>query len=168
MNTDDADQTQMKDEETRAPGKHDHLTRRIIGVFYDVYNELGYGFLECVYREAMRLALVQEGLIVSVEVPVPVEFRGVVIGTFRADLVVNDAVLIELKSCDSLLREHESQTVHYLRATKIEVALLMNFGRSARFKRLVMDNIIKQPKRESVESVLIGVKPFAEVPKVIS
>jgi len=58
--------------------------------------------------------------------------------------------------------------VHYLRATKVEVALLMNFGRSARFKRLVMDNIIKQPKRESVESVLIGVKPFAEVPKVIS
>jgi GxxExxY protein len=167
MNTDDTDPGQMKDEEIRPPGKHDPITRRIIGVFYDVYNELGYGFLECVYREAMRLALAQDGLIVSVEVPVPVEFRGVVVGIFRADLVVNDAVLIELKSCDSLLREHESQTLHYLRATKIEVALLMNFGRTARFKRLVMDNSIKQPKRKSVESVLIGVKPL-EVPKVTS
>ena len=143
-------------------GKHDELTQRIIGVFYDVYNELGKGFLESVYREAMRLALTQARFKVESEVSIPVEFRGVVIGIFRADLVVNEAVLIELKACDALTREHESQTLNYLRATAIEVALLMNFGSSARFKRLVMDNASKNTKKKSVESVSIGVKPLCE------
>jgi GxxExxY protein len=143
-------------------GKHDELTQRIIGVFYDVYNELGKGFLESVYREAMRLALTQEGFKVASEVLIPVEFRGTVIGIFRADLIVNDVVLIELKACDLLTREHESQTLNYLRAPRIEVALLMNFGTVARFKRLVMDNSSKKSKEKSVESVSISVKPFAD------
>jgi GxxExxY protein len=73
MSTDDTDQRRMT-------GKHVELTERVIGVFYDVYNELGYGFLESVYREAMRLALTQAGLRVNAEVPVPVSFRGVVVG----------------------------------------------------------------------------------------
>jgi GxxExxY protein len=158
----------MNTDQGKISGKHDDLTQRIIGIFYDVYNELGYGFLECVYREAMRLALTQAGLSVSVEVPVPVEFRGTVIGTFRADLIVNDLVLIELKSCEALIREHESQTLHYLRATQIEVALLMNFGTVPRFKRLVMDNESKRSKNKSVESVSIGVKPLPVAPEVIS
>jgi GxxExxY protein len=89
MNTDDG----------QVRGKHDDLTQKIIGVFYDVYNELGPGFLESVYRESMRLALAQAGLIVRSEVPVPVSFRGELVGVFRADLVVNNAVLIELKAC---------------------------------------------------------------------
>jgi GxxExxY protein len=152
----------MNTDERQVHGKHDDLTQRIIGVFYDVYNELGYGFLECVYREAMRLALSQAGLSVSCEVPIPVEFRGTVIGIFRADLIVNDAVLIELKTCEALAREHESQTLHYLKATQIEVALLMNFGPTPKFKRLIMDNELKKSKEKSVESVSIGVKPFAE------
>ncbi len=150
----------MKTEELQIRGKHDDLTQRIIGVFFDVYNELGYGFLESVYREAMRLALHQEGLRASAEVPVSVEFRGVVVGMFRADLVVEDRVLIELKTCEVLAREHESQTLHYLKATKIEVALLMNFGPVPKFKRLVMGNDIKGGKKRSVESVTIGVRPF--------
>ncbi|SNS93407.1 GxxExxY protein [Granulicella rosea] len=144
-------------------GKHDELTQSIIGVFFDVYNELGYGFFESVYREAMRLALVQSGFTVAVEVPVPVHFRGAVVGIFRADLIVNDRVLIELKACDALVREHESQTLHYLRATTIEVALLMNFGTAPRFKRFVMDNEAKKRIEKSVNSVQIGVKPSAEV-----
>jgi GxxExxY protein len=152
----------MGTDQGQTRGKHDDPTQRIIGVFYDVYNELGYGFLESVYREAMRLALGQAGFSVSVEVPVPVEFRGVVIGIFRADLIVDDLVLIELKTCEALAREHEAQTLHYLRATRIEVALLMNFGTSPRFKRLVMDNSSKKTKEKSVESVSIGVKPFAD------
>jgi GxxExxY protein len=143
-------------------GKHDEITQRIIGVFYDAYNELGKGFLESVYREAMRLALTQAGLKVESEVSTPVEFRGVVIGIFSADLVVNEAVLIELKAGDTLTREHDSQTLNYLRATAIEVALLMNFGSSARFKRLVMDNASKNTKKKSVESVSIGAKPLCE------
>jgi GxxExxY protein len=151
----------MDTDERQIRGKHDDLTQRIIGVFYDVYNELGNGFLESVYREAMRLALCQAGFTVASEVPIPVEFRGVVIGIFRADLIVNDAVLIELKACDALAREHESQTLHYLRATRIEVALLMNFGPVPRFKRLVVDNESKTEKNKSVSSVVIVVKPFA-------
>ena len=153
----------MNSEERIVRGKHDDLTQRIIGVFYDVYNELGRGFLESGYRGAMRLALSQAGMKVECEVPISVEFRGVVIGIFRADLVVNDAVLIELKTTEGLTREHESQTLNYLRATRIEVALLMNFGSSARFKRLAMDNESKKSKELSVKSVSIGVSPFVAV-----
>ena len=152
MSTDDTDQKQMT-------GKHVELTERVIGVFYDVYNELGHGFLESVYREAMRLALTQAGLSVKTEVPVPVSFRGVVVGIFRADLIVDACLLVELKAVEQIVRQHESQTMHYLRATAIEVALLMNFGAQPRFKRIVMDNELKKPKHESVESVTIGVEP---------
>ena len=134
MITDDTDLKAIKS------GKHDAITERVIGVFYDVYNELGFGFLESVYRESMRIALVQAGLRVETEVAVPVSFRGHVVGVFWADLVVNGLVLIELKACEGLLRQHESQTLHYLKATAIEVALLMNFGPEARFKRLVLGN----------------------------
>jgi GxxExxY protein len=152
----------MDTNERQLRGKHDDLTQKIIGVFYDVYNELGCGFLESVYCEAMRLALGQAGLKVQTEMPIPVWFRGELVGVFRADLVVNDVVLIELKACEALVREHESQTLHYLRATEIEVALLMNFGPMPRFKRLVMDNELKKPKEKSVSSVAIGVKPLVD------
>jgi len=152
----------MDTNERQLRGKHDDLTQKIIGVFYDVYNELGCGFLESVYREAMRLALGQAGLKVQTEMPIPVWFRGELVGVFRADLVVNDVVLIELKACEALVREHESQTLHYLRATEIEVALLMNFGPKPQFKLLVMDNELKKPKEKSVSSVPIGVKPLVD------
>jgi GxxExxY protein len=127
---------------------------------------LGYGFLESVYREAMRLALGQAGLNVQTEVPIQVLFRGELIGIFRADLVVNESILLELKTCNALVREHESQTLNYLRATNIEVALLMNFGPTARFKRLVLSNDLKRSKEKSVSSGSIGVKPFQTVPEV--
>ncbi|MGA1982704.1 MAG: GxxExxY protein [Acidobacteriaceae bacterium] len=143
-------------------GKHHDLTQEIIGVFYDVYNELGSGFLESVYRESMRMALSQAGLMPQTEVPIPVTFRGELVGIFRADLIVNDVVLIELKACEALAREHESQTLNYLKATAIEVALLMNFGLTPRFKRLIMDNQLKKSKEKSVASVSIGVKPLAD------
>jgi len=156
----------MNNDEAQVRGSHaSHdrnnggLTQRIIGVFYDVYNELGSGFQESIYREAMRLALRQADLQVEAEVPIEVRFRSNVVGIFRADLIVNDAVLIELKACDALAREHESQTLDYLRATNIEVALLMNFGSTPRFKRLMMDNDLKKSAPGSVKSVSIGVKP---------
>jgi GxxExxY protein len=78
-------------------GKHDEVTGGVIKVFYAVHTELGFGFLESVYREAMRLALIQAGFSMETEVPISVSFRGVVIGVFRADLVVNGCVLVELK-----------------------------------------------------------------------
>ncbi len=144
-------------------GKHDDVTRKIVGVFYEVYNELGYGFLESVYCQAMRLALTQNGLQVETEVPVPVSFRDGVIGIFRDDLIVNGAVLIELKALDGLLQQHKAQTLHYLRATEIKVALLMNFGAVPRLKRLMVD---KEAKRASHQSVVIGAKPLS-APEVI-
>lgn len=147
-------------------GKHDELTKTIIGVFYEVYNELGFGFPESVYREPMRLALTQAGLRAQAEVPISVSFRGQLVGAFRADLIVNEAVLLELKTCDALAQEHQSQTLNYLRATNIEVALLMNFGPVPRFKRFVMDNGIKRPSRKSVQPVSIGVKQFGDATKV--
>jgi GxxExxY protein len=152
----------MNTDERQVRGKHDDLTQEIIGIFYDVYNELGCGFLESVYREAMRLALSQAGLKVETEIPIPVEFRGELIGIFRADLLVNGTVLIELKACEALAKEHESQTLNYLKATNIEVALLMNFGPTPRFKRLVFDNRLKKSALKSVQSVSIGVRPFDE------
>lgn len=153
----------MISEKNGIRGKHDDITQRIVGVFYDVYNELGFGFLESVYRESMRLALSQIGLEPETEVPIPVNFRGQVVGIFRADLVVNGSVLIELKACDALVRQHESQTLHYLRATDLEVALLMNFGPVARFRRFAMDNSQKKSITKSASSAVIGVRPFEAV-----
>ena len=152
----------MNTDERRVRGKHDDLTQKIIGIFYQVYNELGCGFLEIEYREAMRLALRQANLHAETEVPIQVRFRSELVGIFRADLIVNETVLIELKACEALAREHESQTLNYLRATNIEVALLMNFGPTPRFKRFVMDNELKKRSLKSVTSVSIGVKPFAD------
>ncbi len=160
MKSDNTDQRQER-------GRHDGLTEQIIGVFFDVSNELGCGFLESVYREAMRMALVQAGLRVKAEVPVPVTFRGVVIGIFRADLIVDDVILIELKAADQIVSQNESQIIHYLRATPIEVGLLMNFGPKPRFKRFVLDNALKKQRHKSVESVTIGVKPSL-APEMIS
>jgi GxxExxY protein len=154
----------MNTDQEQIRGKHDDLTQKIIGIFYGVYNELGYGFLESVYQGAMRVALAEAGLKVECEVPISVYFHGQVVGTFRADLVVNGAVLLELKSLEALVRQHESQTLHYLRSTTLEVALLMNFGPVPKFKRFVLDNEMKKLTKTthgSVASVVIGVEPSA-------
>lgn len=116
------------------------MTERIIGVFYEVYNELGHGFLESVYEEAMAVALPQAGLKVERQVPLRVTFRGVVVGDFRADLLVENSVLLELKASRDIDPAHEAQLLNYLRATEVEVGLLLNFGPKARFKRLAFEN----------------------------
>jgi GxxExxY protein len=120
------------------------LTEKIIGVFYEVYNELGFGFLESVYREAMLIALRQVGLRVGAEVPVPVSFRGSLVGVFRADLVVEERVIVELKTSEGISKAHEAQVLHYLRASAMEVGLVMNFGPDARFRRVEMLNARKK------------------------
>jgi GxxExxY protein len=132
-------------------GVNDLLTEKIIGVFYEVYNELGFGFLESVYRESMRIALFQAGLRVEAEVPVPVSFRGNVVGVFRADLVVDGRVVVELKTADLISKAHEAQVLHYLRASPMEIGLLMNFGPDAKFRRIIMQNARK--KRMSSEAL---------------
>jgi GxxExxY protein len=119
---------------------HSELTEQIIAVFYEVYNELGYGFLESVYEEAMYRALSSNGLRVVRQAPVPVWFRGEEIGDFRADLVVSDSVLIELKAARAFEPVHEAQLLNYLRATPIEVGLLLNFGPRPQIRRLAFSN----------------------------
>jgi GxxExxY protein len=129
---------QMNADERRY--KYSELTEQIIGVFYEVYNELGFGFLEKVYEEAMALALKERGLAVQQQVPVPVWFHGQAIGTYDADLVVNGIVLLELKACRALDSSHEAQLLHYLRSTEIEVGLLLNFGPRPQVRRFAFEN----------------------------
>jgi len=126
--------------------KHSDLTELIIGVFYDVYNELGFGFLESVYRKSLHLALREKGLEVQAEVAVPVFFRGINVGDFRADLVVNDCILLELKTAETIVIAHEAQVLNYLRATALEIGLILNFGPKAQVRRLLFDNDRKQAK----------------------
>lgn len=120
--------------------KHVPLTEKIIGVFYEVYNELGQGFLESVYENAMTVALSQSGLAVVQQSDVQVMFRGQVVGEFRADLIVEGTILVELKAARAIDVAHEAQVLNYLRATTIEVGLLLNFGPKPQMKRFAFDN----------------------------
>jgi GxxExxY protein len=129
------------------------LTDKIIGVFYDVYNELGCGFLESVYEGSLVIALREAGLDVERQVPVPVWFRNYIVGEFRADLLVERKVFLELKSARVLEAAHEAQLLHYLKLTEIEVGLLLNFGSRPQFRRLLFDNQRKKIRVNPCESV---------------
>src|SRR3981081_2894874 len=100
--------------------KHQELTQIILGVFYEVYNELGHGFLESVYQEAMLIALRQKGGRGEAQGPLPVRFRGERIGDFRADLIVGNAVIVELRAGRGLYPIHDAQLVHSLREPSLE------------------------------------------------
>jgi GxxExxY protein len=119
---------------------HSDLTNGIIRVFYSVYNELGCGFLESVYEQAMCLALRAEGYEVGRQIPIPVWFRGEQVGDFKADLLVANSVLLELKAARTIEQAHESQLLNYLRATPIEVGLILNFGPQPQLRRLAFGN----------------------------
>jgi GxxExxY protein len=126
--------------------KHEQLTGKIIEVFYEVYNELGHGFLESVYENAMRLALTEAGLFVPPKQPLQVWFRGVVVGVFEPDITVDSSVILEIKAARAIDSAHEAQLLNYLRATDVEVGLLLNFGPKPEFKRMVFDNERKRAK----------------------
>lgn len=118
------------------PG-HSSLTEIIIGTCFDVMNELGTGFLESVYKNALFIAIKEKELSVEVEKKFEVMFRGRRVGLYIADLIVENSVIIELKCCDSLLGEHQAQLINYLKASGILVGLLVNFGkRKVEYKRL--------------------------------
>ena len=133
--------------------KFAQLTDKIIGTFYDVYNELGYGFLESVYEESLVIALRASGFIVSRQIPVPVWFREHKVGDFRADLLVESCVLLELKCARLLDAAHEAQLLNYLKSTQIEVGLLLNFGLRPQFRRLLFDNERKKIRENPCKSV---------------
>ena len=120
--------------------KHEELTGRVLKVFYDVYNELGHGFLESVYQRAMAVALCSAGLRIGEQLPIEVFFRGQQIGASAADLVVDGVLIIELKAARNLEPAHEAQLLNYLRATEMEIGMLLNFGPEPQFKRMVFEN----------------------------
>jgi GxxExxY protein len=136
----------MNADTTRARLVGGDITERTIGVFYDVYNELGFGFLEAVYSKAMFVALGEAGIAATIEEPISVRFRDQIIGHYRADLVVERCVLLELKAARDLSPAHDVQVLNYLRATDYEVGLLLNFGPRPSFRRLVFENTRKRPR----------------------
>ena len=137
-------------------GTEDVLTKRILDVFFQVYNELGYGFVESVYARAMAIALTQDGLAVASEIFIPVSFRGQMIGTFRADLVVEDRIVLEFKVADVIVKAYEAQLTHYLRASQYEVGLILSFGESPRTRRI---EFLNERKRQFQGSTLIPPLP---------
>lgn len=119
---------------------HSELTDKIISCFYDVYNTLGYGFLEKVYENAMKIELENRGFKVECQKPIKVHYNGIPVGEYFADMVVNDLVIIELKACETLNLSHQYQLQNYLKATNIEVGLLFNFGHEPKLVRRVFTN----------------------------
>src|SRR4051812_23914973 len=128
--------------------KHEDTTQKILKVFFEVYNELGYGFLESVYRESMAIALRAAGLDVEKEFALTARFCGQTVGAFKVDLVVNGAVVVELKAVRSLAAIHEAQTLNYLRASVLEIGLLLNVGPKPQIKPLAFSNLRKAPSSD--------------------
>jgi GxxExxY protein len=124
-------------------GKQSHLTSQIIGTFFKVYNTLAYGFLEKVYENALALELRNVGLKIEQQQPILVYYEAQVVGEYFADIVVNETIIVELKATRQIMREHEAQLLNYLKATRFEVGLLLNFGPKAEYKRKVYDNTTK-------------------------
>jgi len=126
--------------------KHRDITDKILHAFFKVvYPQLGYGFLEKVYENAMVIALTAMGLKVQQQVKISVYFQEQIVGEYFADLLVEDVVIVELKAASRLLLEHEAQLLNYLRATPYEVGLLLNFGPKPTFARKAYDNERKTP-----------------------
>ena len=123
--------------------KHAEITERIIKAFYTVYNKLGYGFLEKVYENALMIELSKLGLMCVRQFPVEVFYDGQSVGNYFADIIVNGCVIIEIKAAEGLIEEHEAQLTNYLKATNIEVGLLLNFGKAPQVKRKVFTNEYK-------------------------
>jgi len=120
--------------------KYTGITKEIIGAFYTVYNSLGYGFLERVYENALLLELKSLGLSVTKQERLKVYYESEEVGEYFADLVVEECVIIELKAAEALCKEHETQLINYLKATDIEVGLLLNFGKRPEFRRKVFSH----------------------------
>jgi GxxExxY protein len=120
--------------------KHSDLTSAIIGAFYDVYNELGYGFLEKVYENAVAHELVKRGYRIKQQAPIEVFYDGLRVGQYFADLMVNESVILELKASEGIVEEHEAQLLNYLKATEIDVGLLLNFGPKPPVRRKIFES----------------------------
>ena len=116
------------------------ITDDILKVYYDIYNQLGYGFLEKIYQNAMYFELKNMGYKVEAQTPIKVYLKGQLIGEYYSDLLIEDKVIIELKAYEVLMNVHIAQLINYLKATEIEVGLLLNFGEEPEFKRIIYTN----------------------------
>jgi GxxExxY protein len=129
------------------------LTREIIGAAYAVYNEIGFGFLESVYQSCMAIELTERGLVVEGQKPINVYYRGRLVGYFQADLLINDSVIVELKSVRQLVEAHEVQTVNYLAATGKPVGLLINFSNDGVIVKRKVRELPARPSKHPVNPV---------------
>jgi GxxExxY protein len=130
---------------------HKDLSQQIINVFYHVYNELGYGFLEKVYQNAMLMELNSRGYKVEAQKQIKVYYKNFMVGEYYADLIVDETIIIELKATEFLVVEHEAQLINYLKGTMIEVGLLFNFGKKPEFRRKVFENSRKVISRGELQ-----------------
>ncbi len=131
---------------------HSEITGEILKAFYKVYNELGYGFLEKVYENAMAFELQANGLFVQQQLPINVFYNGKIAGEYFADLIVENKVIIEIKTASTIDKAHEAQLLNYLKATEIEVGLVLNFGQKPEKVRKVFTN----KKTSLIESLFDG------------
>ena len=120
---------------------HQEITENILKAFYKVYNKLGYGFLEKVYANALFYELTLVGFDCKAQHPIDVYYLDKKVGQYFADIIVNDSVILELKAAESICEEHEYQLINYLKATNIEVGLLLNFGKKPSYKRKIFTNM---------------------------
>lgn len=123
------------------------LSKEIIGAFFRVHSALGYGFLEKVYENALAYELRKLGFDAEKQVPIKVYYEGIEVGSYTADILVNDLIILELKVADAIQPEHEAQLLNYLKATEYDVGYVLNFGKKATFIRKVFDNDRKYPRK---------------------
>ena len=126
---------------------HQELTKSIIGIYYNVYNELGFGFLEKVYHKALLIELKNNGYKIDSEKKVNVYYKNEIVGEYIPDIIINDSVIVELKCVEYLTDIHENQLLNYLKATDCEVGLILNFGKDPQFIRKIFTNALKKKKR---------------------
>lgn len=127
---------------------HKNITDIILKSFYKVYNNLGYGFLEKVYENALLYELRNQGLDCEKQKPIKVYYEQIQVGEYYADIIVNECIILELKAAESIAEEHEFQLINYLKATEIEIGLLLNFGKNPEFKRKIFTNNKKISKNQ--------------------
>ena len=128
-------------------------TDAILSAFYEVYYELGYGFLERVYQNALYQELKRRDFQCEVQKQIKVYFKGKEVGEYFADIIVDNKIILELKACEKVCPEHEAQLLNYLKATNIEIGLLLNFGEHPQFCRKIFTNNRKKLPCQSVQSV---------------
>ena len=122
------------------PLQSQEITDKILKIYYKVYNELGYGFLEKVYPNALLIELKKSGFSCESQKPVRVYYENNLVGDYYADIVVDGCIILELKAAEALCEEHEYQFINYQKTTEIEIGLLLNFGKKPEFRRKIFTN----------------------------